>query len=345
MCYASSRNSHNFVYDSKKVYNHKLVVIISDKPDEIIETNKTGLSERILKIGCNEAQNHTALNLLRSLNIEKFKKDIWKFYIRRAGYVFYKDYIGFNVNFKDDLKNNLSSFEANYFNHGTNYEKSSIKFKEIIYSAVEAFMPADGDVIKFIQSVESIHNRIVIIDERIQEYAGYGRYTPKNKDGTPAKDIRVSKIYENTNIYVPAKSPDDFVCNLGAQNFDEQYLEILAIFKDQMELAQAEKNPCFYVIHLGIIEKLIASHNKQRDVKTTYNKDSDIKKFLEDIICVPNKIDYNRIVIISGRGIPHNLPANTRYLSYSIISQYMIDLRFKFLLSEAVFSSRKVKTN
>lgn len=328
ICKTSETESY-FKYNSEKVYNHKLVVILSDRPDEIIKSNITGLSRRVLRIKSGDINNECDLNLLPS-SPQDFKEGVWRKYIKSTNYQFYNRYFGFpDIIFLDDIQNKLSSHKANFFDHGKNYDHSEIKFKEIIYSAVEGFMPTADDEIKLVQFIESIHNRIVIIDERIQEYAQYGVYKPESEN-----EIKVKDIYEHTNIYVP----DHSVCNLGLQNFDEEYDKILEVFRK-------EKKACFFVIHLGVIEKLIQSHNKKEGVKITFDKDIDTKigQFLEEMICNPNEISYNKLIIISGRGTPHNLPPNTRYLNYSIISQYMIDLRFKYLLSEAVFSSRKIK--
>lgn len=319
-----------FKYNSEKVYNHKIVVILSDRSDEIAKKNMTGLSRRILKINSEEIEKLATLQLLTNPLI--YKKEIWKLYITSTNYSFYNDYTGFKYfDFIEKITNDSSPYGANYFDHGEGYSCSEIEYKEIKYSAVEGFMPTPGDEIKLIQFIESIHNNIVVIDERIQEYAEYGEYKPKN-----GKNIKISDIYKHTNIYVPKSKSE---CNLGLQSFDDEYSKILAVFEQQ-------KEACFFVVHLGIIEKLIESHNKKEEIKKKYNKDRDIEiaDFLNDLIFVPNKISYNRLIIISGRGTPHNLPPNTRYLNYSIISQYMIDLRFKYLLSEAVFSSRKIKS-
>lgn len=332
----TNNSEKNFLFNSKKIYNHKLVVVISDKPEKIISKNQTGISERILRISVKNAQNQELLSLLPS-KPRKFKEELWKTYIKSIPYDFYHRYFGLTYNnFCEEIVNKESKCEANYFDHGDGFEiedynDSDIKpkYKEIKYSAVEGFMPQKNDVIKFIQYVESIHNKIVIIDERIQEYAKHGKYS-----AIDGNEIKVSDIYESTNIYVPT----DKVCDLGIQNFDLEYNKIFKFFEDHSDAN-------FFVIHLGIIEKLIQSHNRREDVFHTFNKEKGIKEFLEETICNTYKIDYSRLVIISGRGIPHNLPSDTRYLNFSIISQYMIDLRFKYLLSEAIFSARKIKNN
>ena len=60
-------------------------------------------------------------------------------------------------------------------------------------------------------------------------------------------------------------------------------------------------------------------------------KETDIKASLID-----------RIIVTSGRGKPHNLPEKLRYLNFSIVSQYMIENRYKYLLTQAVTSARRI---
>lgn len=324
-----------FVYDPKAIYNHKLVVVISDEPDKIIAGNKTGVSERTLIIDGRNSANHSVLSLLPS-NIRGFIDEIWQCYIRgKEAYQLHTHYHGIAIKPKvlDAIREGKKARGlANYLNHGEGYEDSDIDgeplhFKEIYNSSMEGFLPNEDDVVKGIQFIESVHTKIVILDERIQEYAKHGTYKPKRGNEIPVRDI-----YKNTNIHVP----DEDNCNLGAQDFDLEYCKILAVFEEQNDAS-------FFVIHLGVIEKLIESHNR-RSVVRKYDKEREVKEFLEEIICSePNNIEYNKLIIISGRGRPHNLPPDTRYLNYSIISQYMIDLRFKYLLSEAVFSARKFK--
>ena len=324
VCDYSNKEIDSFTFDKSKIYNHKLVVVISNNPDVIINSNRTGISERILIIGLEESKNHPALILITG-DLDNFKKEIWKCYLRNTKYEFFADYNGL-LNFISAGVPKVENSDIAYFlNHGKGYDRYKSKFKEIRYSAVENFMPVNKDVVTTIQFLDSIHTKVVIVDERIQAYSKLGKY-PCN-DGN---EINVECIYKNTNIVVP----DESAADLNKSNFDDQYDKILKIF-------EVNNDAFFYVIHLGIIEKLIASNNRKKGA-TKFNKDTQIKIFIEEFIC-KNKIEYNKIIIISGRGTPHNLPEDTRYLNYSIISQYMIDMRFKYLLSEALFSSRKIK--
>jgi len=311
-----------FVYDSGGVYNHTLVVVLSDDPDKVIGGNRTGLSQRILALDSDSPLNHSLVQLLRTNS----KGELWKHYIKNKEFKFYRKYEGISIDDKvltEIIQGKATNGSANYFDHGKRYNANA-NYKEIKYSAVEGFLPTVHDVVKGMQFIESIHTKIVVMDERIQEYARHAAY------GT--SKIAMKVIYANTGIHVPDCDKD---CNLGAQSFDRQFNKILKYIWDQRDAS-------FFVIHLGIIEKLIESHNRRSGTRK-YNRKSQVKDFLGGVVCAHhNNIDYNKLIVISGRGKPDNLPQDTRYLNYSIISQYMIELRFKYLLSEAVFSARKL---
>lgn len=316
-----------FAYDAQAVYNHKLVVILSDDPDKCIDDNRTGLSERTVSLRVNDPLRLSLADLLRD-DPKRFIEDIWKYYLKNRQFNFHRRYYGLDID-REVLNEILTGKDpkgfANYFGHGVGYSSGNASFKEIKYSAVEGFFPAPDEVVKGIQFIESVHTKIVVLDERIQEYAKCGIYKPAEGEAIAVKDI-----YSNTGIHVP----DEWDCNLSSQVFDSEFGKILRTFSDH-------KDASFYVIHLGIIEKLMESYNRGAGERK-YDKETQVKKFLEEVCVQPNNIDYNRLIVISGRGKPHNLPNDTRYLNYSIISQYMIDVRFKYLLSEAVFSARKL---
>jgi len=316
-----------FTYDPRAVYNHKLVVVLSDNSGKIIGNNRTGLSERILTLSGDDPLSRSLVGLLRT-DLKGSAEGLWKSYIRNKEFQFYSSYEGIEI--RDEvidelLEGRATEGSADYYGHGVGYNSSQSDFKEVKYSAVEGFLPELDEVVKGMQFLESIHTKIVVVDERIQEYAKHGTYHTADGD-----EIKAIKIYKNTGIYVP----DESVCKLGSQVFDKQFSKILGVFRDQNDAN-------FFIIHLGIIEKLIESYNRTVSARM-YDKETQVKDFLEEVVCSPTGIDYNRLIIISGRGKPHNLPDDTRYLNYSIVSQYMIDLRFKYLLSEAVFSARKL---
>lgn len=342
----NTQQENKYYYNNRIVYNHKLVLCVYKGETSVarkyLEANITGLSNRIMYI------EYSDIILNEFENINSFKENVWIKYIKSKQYNLFSEYqylpINSSIYQKEVLSNNINESIAYYLDHGENYPNDDTKIKkikypyfEIKYSAVNEFQPKVNDIVSQIQLIESVHNKIVIIDERIQEYSIKGSYKPEGTDN----EIQISRIYHLTNIVVP--SIDDF--DLNKQSFDDQFYNIVKGFECNIDAS-------FFVVHLGIIEKLIESYNRleekennKQQVKVRiqyFDKDKEVERFLKALICGPYNIDYNKIIIISGRGTPHNLPLNTRYLNYSIISQYMIDIRFKLLLSEAIFSARRI---
>jgi len=163
--------------------------------------------------------------------------------------------------------------------------------------------------------------KFTVIDERIQEFA---------KQPSTCQDILYSKVYHHIWISVPDKRAID----LKSQNFDD----MINNTNDRITEYISKQGSNFVVIHLGIIEKLIASYN--RSIKTTYNKDepTDIQNFIKEKM----KLDLNTTVIVSGRSKPSNLPKDIRYLNYSVISGCLINKQCKYSFAEAIYSSRSL---
>ncbi len=268
---------------------------------------------------------------------------------------------------------NISHYSNTNFDvltHGNHYcEKyynSNYKFLEIRYSAVSHFFDVSGAQ----QTMKelSFPIKIAVIDERIQLF-GKERYPieqptdscQNNKDHTKCfhfqGGVDYFTLYRKTNILVP--KPEE--CNVNDQNFDKEREKIIEyIFKCTNEIKKDTPDgnglddiPCtFTVIHMGVIEKLIMSHN--RIEKTNYNKENsaDVARYIKEKILTFKNIytqevyeRYDSIVITSGRGKPHNLPDDVRYINFSVISQYMQTLRNKFALTEALHSSRSLIKN
>jgi hypothetical protein len=86
---------------------------------------------------------------------------------------------------------------------------------------------------------------------------------------------------------------------------------------------------------LGIIEKIMKSEGQGKarknigDFITCFKKEA--KKVFGHEPCV---------IITSGRGKPENVPGNIPFLSYSILSQFLIDNQSKSLLTQALYSAR-----
>jgi hypothetical protein len=51
-----------------------------------------------------------------------------------------------------------------------------------------------------------------------------------------------------------------------------------------------------------------------------------------------------RVVLTSGRGKPTNLPKGIPFISYSVLSQYLLEKRFKLFLTEMLYSAQPINT-
>ena len=215
----------------------------------------------------------------------------------------------------------------------------------------------------------SCNAKIKVIDERIQDFALNSSPYPT----TDGEKIRYLTIFKYTNILIPAsKKYHDYVesadnnvdkdidhkdClnDLNEHDFDKSYNAII-------QYIQMHKDIDYLVIHLGIIEKIISSYNNANISSIPFNKEIPVsnekakggsektlgvKDFIENVLC-RNKngeliIEYDKVIVISGRGQPHNLPDDIRFLNYSVVAQYLIDRRCKYAFAEAIHSARRFR--
>lgn len=317
-------------------YPHKIIFIL----DSEVFNNfrfKPGITRRI----CNKLPRKINYNDLSKISniLNLIDLFISEYYIEN-NYPYYKD-----VLFKSRLKaigainfDNLEISEAmaKEINHGGGVCKYlEYDFIEISTSATSQFFGLSDVVLRtFSWPLE-----ILVIDERIQSLSQSGTYPVARTEACEenclcSKGITYSKLYEKTNIRVPTEKE----ANLNLRSFEDydEFQNIINYIKQYM--LQAE----FIVIHLGVIEKLIAPFNRFYNFKYDKEIAIDLRDFLIDQICNKDKSIYDRIVVTSGRGVPHNLPKDIRYLNFSIISQYLVDLRNKFALTEALFSARNM---
>ncbi|NRB62772.1 MAG: hypothetical protein HRU40_07060 [Saprospiraceae bacterium] len=149
--------------------------------------------------------------------------------------------------------------------------------------------------------------KIGILDERIQA-----------EICDSDSDINIIQISKMMNIFVP----DESDINLNKNSFHEDGDSVATKVK---EWVKKNKNIFDYiVIHQGIIEKSIRSTEVE-----------EITKFVSEF----NK--KAKLIIISGRGKPSNLPKDIFYLPFSLVNQYVITYRSKIYLSKLLQSARR----
>jgi len=178
-----------------------------------------------------------------------------------------------------------------------------------------------GEAILRKQFAEAILTRVIIVDERIQEIAEREKqeYIVKNDNTNPYW----SKALEKLRIWVLPSSE----ANLNAPEYTDSLINGI---KKRVKGMPAD----FLVIHLGVLE-IMCKTGEQIDNEIKRKKISDCLN--EFHVAQPEC----RIVVISGRGRPDTLPADTLFLHYSLISQYVIENRSKFHLVQLLYSSRK----
>lgn len=347
------------------VFPHRLIVIDKKAYTELIPTiqNNPQFSRRILKELC-------VTKICRLLDydsndiLDSNVKTLWEHYYNYENYKTYHENVGSWI---------TDSHGKNYCKYVNIQQK---KYVEIYNSATNHFFNVINE--KELNRNYSWPLKIIVIDERIQYFAKYGKYALEIDNGITCKaeingcksncwhdnGVPYSKLYEKTNILVPDMENN---CNLNEQNFsnktngEDQHDKIIKYIVDNFVNAvlSQENTSCrniekteFLVIHLGIIEKLITAWNNKKE-GTTYDKEKkgEVEKYIREKILTPSENGsikdevlnslYNRIIVTSGRGKPHNLPDDIRYLNFSVISQYMITQRCKYAFTEALFSARK----
>lgn len=320
------------------VFPHKLVVISEEVQDVEID-QIPNFSKRWFK--------KTAI-ILDTDDIQTLKLNLWKEYYEVQCIPFYINRLS-----KEEIEIfQKIAFTAAVDDHGVDYCRllKSNKFVEVINSSTTHYYippnPTEPNLQVYMQSAaEPVP--IIVLDERIQEFAYKTKYSIKNSLNCKVSDCFHQKggvpyniLYQNTNITVPAPG----TCNLNEQSFyspqKSEYKKIIDIVQSFIKTHKNDKL-FFIVIHLGIIEKLIRAHNQIECEKYDKDDGTSMQKFITTVLLPEGGSYLDNIIITSGRGTPHNIPDNIRYLNYSVISQYMITLRNKFAFTEVLYCARK----
>lgn len=175
--------------------------------------------------------------------------------------------------------------------------------------------------------VEAAQLSVVIIDERVQ-FEAEKTIQDANVDGFinqfEAKfghSPRYRHLLELMKIYIPDSQK---IINLNNQHFapaDEARL--LNDFLGR-EISRKE----ILVVHLGIIEKLLKvfGHDSKERIKNWITE---------------RESEFKSVIVISGRGKPPNLPEDTKFLHYSLITRYIFEERSKLHLCKVLKSARR----
>ena len=156
--------------------------------------------------------------------------------------------------------------------------------------------------------IEAYFNKIIVIDERIQDFAETATYK-----GVPEKDI-----FKHINVLIPDKIASEAI-NLANRNISQEKKKVEKYIQNHITSAS------FLVIHYGILERMYGSDYTQ------------INKKLEDWA------KQTRVVITTGRGkySLRDLPQAVTYLNFSALRTAFIDNRNKYSMNYILNQARK----
>lgn len=340
--------------DWKKTYNHEIVIIDSQIGEEVLKQIKAQraanrfttklttasadkIREYIIEKGKDEkAKNHldkfvSALyyNQQKSIfpnplhrgiksffNIEDttIKKDLKIYYLDHGNGISEYEVVGLNDSANPKAGGNVSKEEA---------AKTSVNFLEIIHSLTQKHNPVTAD------RYYTLPLKVVVLDERVQEAGQTQRYTLRG-----GNEILYKTLYQYTNIQVPEQE----AINYSVANYS------VSCLKETIKYLETHSSDAyFFVMHIEVIEKLIYAHNQDK-AQQQYSLDkAGIECFLTQILFAAKAVDLSRIVILSGKGVPTNLPTSVRFLHLSNIAEYILGQeRNKYAFMETLFSSRGI---
>ncbi|MCR9290909.1 MAG: hypothetical protein NXI23_26365 [Bacteroidetes bacterium] len=161
--------------------------------------------------------------------------------------------------------------------------------------------------------IEAAVTDIIVLDERIQKEVFENHPSPNYLENN------THKILEWMRIFIPDTSEID----LSKEELSESDKDIVINWlKNHLESRKID----FCLIHLGIIERIGGTQIEE------------INQFIKRFI---TGIDGRaEVVIVSGRGKPHQLPEKSLFLNYSNIARYLLVERSKFHLCKMLFSAR-----
>lgn len=256
-----------------------------------------------------------------------------------------------------------------YFDIGTSYSRSRLPFCNKSNDGEERIATRLKKGVKYvnfesIELAESLLKKIGVVDERLQEFAFNTTYpvpTTENKNG-PKVDVPFYILLGYMGIYFPPKEiknePESFYQEISTKNINNTTIEKINIknldkgqlidlmskdFKEILDNKNSGKNKSieeklidwiasygremdYLLIHLGVLEKMFGT-----DPEVLKNK------YKEQII---DKLHNTKVIIISGRGKPDNLPDGELFLNYSQVAAYISDNQSKYMLTELCLSSR-----
>lgn len=337
-------------FDSKKVYPHEMRLTIGD----VKKIEKSHVPKRHVTLDefrSNYVEYHKKeLNDDQSFNIiELLKEDnnVLKLEVLRAIVSERYKQKGLSPQlllYKKCINNNTGShpYPISLSPHGKNYkgnrDKDYIEIHASRHDTLRNIINQRGTLSPHEESIrlkflEAAVSNVLIIDERIQE-GGKNEYFLENNETIPSMKYR--ELWDEANVIIPDDNDDDAI-KLSAsvlQNELDKKLQKLIIkeFGDNSE--RKCKGLDYIIVHLGIIDRYLDKENKKKE------DNRNRMDFLNSLTEGLNLKKTPHLIIASGRA-PEDLPEGVSFISYSTLSQYVIEDRFKYKLIEVLNSSRR----
>lgn len=341
--------SSNWCYNINKTYQHGLMLIIEDNKDNPyklsfyrlpkgivyyrdLEKHFAAYNDKFEKGSLKENVNYEiSLDLIQNPNA--FLIESWRSYITtRMVENNIKRFKNSNLNHLVPNQESGRVYRIKYDHHGSELKGWNGNYHAVFESRFsdleKQFTPISKDgsfIITQFKAIDAALTNIAVIDERIQELS-------KNQyilEGGVTKTYQ--EIWNYMHVYIPTKED----INLSIKTFEDDYAErIIRLIQNQFdeESIRQKTGLDFVIVHLGILEKILNTQKgKSKD------KEGDISTLISQIANALNP--SARVILTSGRA-PSRLPSKISFLSYSLLSQYLIEYRFKLLLSEIVYASR-----
>lgn len=310
-----------------QTYNHEIVIIdssISSEMKEKIKAHANLFSRKLIYISSECIKNDIIDRFTQTDNKHSLETLVSVLYYNNQQEnklpKTFPPLLRINCGIKQDV---ISDVEVTVLDHGNGIKsiekENRYNFIEVQHSLTKKYFQNK------LNYFYTLPIKVVVLDERVQEATEKQTYKPIGED-----PVKYKELYKFTNIKVPDQEDIKYSVSNYSKDCLDKTIQYLANNKDAY----------FFLFHIEIIEKLIYAYNRTADDK--YSLDSKgIESFLKDILLNGNVLF--KVIILSGKGIPTNIPKPVRFIHLSTIAEVIIGQeRNKYAFMEALFSARGV---
>ena len=202
--------------------------------------------------------------------------------------------------------------------------------KKPISNYINNLRKVENEWIKF-QVFEAYHNKVIVIDERVQKFA------MENKEGSGNDEmIRSIDLHESTNVHIPrlprpkeeeseeVEEESEDVFSLDPTDFSELNNKVVAYVDKRLN---DDNNQPIILVHYGVLERMCGG-----------NVD-DINEILNNWA---GKGKAKRVVVTSGRGSHSlDLPNSVCFVNLSSVLYAFNENRNKYIINNLLNQSRR----